>query len=89
MNYRVQEVAQNLGYQPLNCCQNYPMATGDVRKRVYPKDAVRPARKLTSPVKLYILHTVLQHPEMYLKELQVAKQRPRRLYSIVYEPHNL
>ena len=39
------------------------------KETISSKDA-RPNKKLTSPVQLTILHTVLQHPEMYLHELQ-------------------
>ena len=45
--------------------------TGDDQKRSYPKDA-RPNKKLTATVQLTILHTMLQHPQMYLHELQEA-----------------
>lgn len=72
MKLRVQEVAHNLGIHASTVVRitQLFLATGDVKKRLYPKDA-RPFLKLTSPVKLYILHTVLEHPEMYLRELQV------------------
>lgn len=43
--------------------------TGAVHKRPYPRDA-RPNKKLTPPVQLTILHTILQYPDMYLKEIQ-------------------
>ena len=57
-------VAKNLGV--------YPSTVSRVVRifQPYPKDA-RPNKKLTSTVQLVILHTLLQHPEMYLHELQM------------------
>ena len=64
-------VASNLGVDPSTVSRAVSCfyTTGDVKKKPYPRYA-RPNKKLTSPVQLTILHTVLQHPEMYLHELQ-------------------
>ena len=64
-------VASNLGVDPSTVSRTVRCfyATGDIHKKLYPKDA-RPNKKLTSPVQLTILHTMLQYPEMYLHELQ-------------------
>lgn len=43
--------------------------TGSVQKRPYPEDA-RPYKKLSKTVQLTVLHTVLQHPGIYLCELE-------------------
>ena len=71
LGYNVKAVASNLGVDPSTVSRTVRCfyATGDVHKKPYPKDA-RPNKKLTSPVQLTILHTMLQHPEMYLHKLQ-------------------
>ena len=42
--------------------------TGNVKKKVYPKD--KAFRRLTTPLELTVLHSVLQHPGNYLREIQ-------------------
>ena len=71
LGYNVKAVASNLGVDPSTVSRTVRCfyATGDVHKKPYPKDA-RPNKKLTSPVQLTILHTMLQHPEIYLHELR-------------------
>ena len=65
-------VASNLGVDPSTVSRIVKLfhTNGDVCKRPYPKNA-RPNKKLTCPVELTILHTILlQHPEIYLDEVQ-------------------
>ena len=46
--------------------------SGTVSKKAYPRgDHVKPNKKLSSSVKLYIMHYVLQKPSSYLWELQM------------------
>ena len=72
LNMKVEAIANNLGVDASTVSRIVQLfsATGDVKKRVYPKNS-RPTMKLTDPVKLHILHIVLQQPEIYLKELQL------------------
>ena len=64
-------VARNLGVDPSTISRTASLfrSTGSVQKRCYPKDTC-PNKKLTKPVQLTILHTVLQRPDIYLRELQ-------------------
>lgn len=64
-------VGQNLGVDQSTVSRVVSLfkATGSVQKRPYPNDA-RPSKKLSKPVQLTILHTVLQCPGIYLNELQ-------------------
>jgi len=46
--------------------------SGTVSKKTYPRgDHVKPNKKLSRPVQLYVLHHVLQNPSIYLWELQM------------------
>lgn len=65
-------VAQNLGVDRSTVSRTVSLfrTTGSVKKRPYPIDA-RPNKKLTKPVQLTILYTVLQRPDIYLSELQI------------------
>ena len=67
----LKKVASNLGVDPSTVSRVVSLfwATGSVQKRPYPKDA-RPNIKLTKPVQLTILHTVLQYSGIYLREFQ-------------------
>lgn len=67
----VKTVANNLGVNASTVVRIVKifLATGDVKKKKYPENS-RPTKKLTNPVKLHILHLVLQHPAMYLKEVR-------------------
>ena len=40
-----------------------------MKREKYPENS-RPMKKLTNPIKLHILHLILQHPHMYLNELR-------------------
>ena len=64
-------VASNLGVHPSTVSRVVRLFrdTGSVQKRPYPQDA-RLNKKLTKPVQLTVLHTVLQYPGIYLSELQ-------------------
>ena len=68
----LQVVANNLGVDPSTVSRVVSLfkATGSVQKRLCPKDA-RPNKKLSKTVQLIILHTVLQQPGIYLRELQM------------------
>lgn len=65
-------VACNLGVDPSTVSRvvNLFRHTGTVEKRIYPLDACRPNKKLSKPVQLTILHTILKYPGIYLSELQ-------------------
>ena len=71
LGLKIEAVASNLGVHPSTVSRTVRtfQATGTVEKKKYPSDA-RPNKKLTSPVQLTILHTVLCNPQIYLQELQ-------------------
>ena len=68
----VKDVASNLGIDASTVSRICSLfkTTGSVEKRPYPKNA-RPLQKLTKAVQLTVLHTVLQNPSIYLRELQI------------------
>lgn len=71
LGLKLATISDNLGVDPSTVSRTVSIfrESGDVGKRQYPKEA-RPNKKLTSPVQLTILHTVLQHPDYYLHEIQ-------------------
>ena len=72
LGLNLKTVASNLGVDPSTVSRVVRLFrdTGSVEKRPYPKNS-RPNKKLSMPVQLTILHTVLQYPGIYLREIQV------------------
>ena len=63
------EIGNHLNVDPSTVCRTCHIfqQSGAVSKRKYPRG--RTFRKLTKPLELYVLHLVLSHPGIYLREL--------------------
>ena len=68
LGLNLKTVASNLGVDPSTVSRVVRLFrdTGSVEKRPYPKNS-RPNKKLSMPVQLTILHTVLQYPGIYFE----------------------
>jgi len=73
MGLTITEVAKNLNVGITTVWRIHKMfhCTGSVTKRSYPTGR-RPTKKLTEAVQLFILHTVVSEPSLFLREL-IAK----------------
>ena len=70
LGYKYERVASNLNVDLTTVWRVVKLfkETGNVKKKVYPKD--KASRRLTTPLELTVLHIVLQHPGIYLREIQ-------------------
>jgi transposase len=71
MGLTVREVASNLGVGVGTVWRMKELFynTGSIQKRTYPVNR-HPEKKLTDPVKILILQTVAERPQVYLREIQ-------------------
>ena len=71
LGFSLQKVARSLGVDPSTASRVTSLfkPMGSVEKRPYPKDC-QPKKKLSKTVQLAVLHSVLQRPGIYLRELQ-------------------
>lgn len=71
MKLTVREVARNLGVSIATVWRIKELFynTGSIQKRPYPANR-RPEKKLTDAIKILILQTVIERPQLYLRELQ-------------------
>lgn len=70
LGYRYEVIAINLNVDKATVWRIVKLfkETGQVEKKAYPREQAN--RKLTTPVELTILHVVLSHPGIYLREIQ-------------------
>lgn len=70
LRYTYQTIARNLGVDASTVWRTVSIFknTGTVNTRQYPKQ--RSYSKLSTPVELTIIHTVLNKPGIYLKEIK-------------------
>jgi len=70
LQFTYEDVASNLNVDKSTVWRTVQLfnATGNVAKKT--RSSSSPAQKLTKPVELSILHIVLRHPGIYLREIQ-------------------